>query len=641
MRLRASGAMVAFGLSVGLLPGAQVARADTCDTSWASPADGLYDQSVNWTNGVPTLQTTACLPAFDGTPYTVTIRDNRSVAETLDIAQPASIVLIDGPGGARFQAASGIHNAGALTVQTSRGGQYDLETGAGSLVNDGNLVAQTPLLVSSLDNTTGQLNASATVDIGELVNLTSGQLSGGLISTSAAVHLPSQVQTLAGIVALDGSGTVTDPTGGSALRGLAEVTLRGELFVSNGASVATAAQLHNAGEVAVQSGGVLQASRGYVQDAGVTSVADGGTLRAARSGLQNLAGVLQLISGGHVVGTVVNKAELLVATTTPAPSVIEGTLTERRGSLLHFLASTGQQLSVTGAVQLASSLFAEAIRDALQPGDTITLLSAPSITGTAKVVSNDFAVTFGAAQITATRQFAATEDDPAVSYGGWHAAASPAAADGVIHESNIAGDTAKASLDHPIDWHSVARPDGGFADVLVNGALLHTISTYAPGPPQFLNDSISSDRITLLAIRVNGGTPAGSTGSWVSVAGVTGVGNTIDDSDFSYDGWSLVHDGANAYRVSSQPGVPASLSFDGTSVEWVTQTGPDRGRADVLIDGTLRSTVDTWSRNRKNGIVEGFSGLAPGHHTLQIVPLATANRRSTGTGVVVDEFVAS
>ena len=64
MRLRASGAMVAFGLSVGLLPGAQVARADTCDTSWASPANGLYDQSVNWTNGVPTLQTTACLPAL-------------------------------------------------------------------------------------------------------------------------------------------------------------------------------------------------------------------------------------------------------------------------------------------------------------------------------------------------------------------------------------------------------------------------------------------------------------------------------------------------------------------------------------------------------------------------------------------------
>jgi hypothetical protein len=635
---RTIGAALVFGLGAALLPGAvEPARADTCDTTWAAPADGNFDQPSSWTNGVPTLSRTACLPAFDGTQYTVTVRDNRSAAASLDIAGNVTVLLTDGPSGARFEVAAGIHNAGTIVAQRTHDGTYALVVDSGTLLNEGTVRAQTPLSVSSLDNRAGSLIALADVNVGQLLNLVSGQLTGGLIATQrATVQIPDLVQTLDGMLLLNGE--LTDATGRPALRQLAQISAHATFAVASATRVVTAARLQTSGHVIVEAGATLEADGGYVQNGGVTENSGGGTLLAPGYGLRNQAGVLSLVAGGHLVGNVVNQGELLVQGSGPV-SLIEGTLTEGKRGLLHFTVGTGGLLQVTGTVQLTGRLWAQAVFLGLPTGTTATLLAASSITGTATLVGNDFDVTVADGAITVRRPFIASEDDPAVSYGGWHAARSTLAGDGVVHESQTAGDTATATIQDLAGWDGERRPDGGGADVLANGRLDHHVNTYTTAASA-LFDRIEAPGAATLTIRVDGTPPPLSTGAWVSVEDARGLATTVDDSDFSYDGWSLVHGASSTYRLSSQPGVPATLVFEGTSVEWLTQTGPDRGRAVVLIDGVSHPVFDLWSRKRKTGVVEGFFGLPPGQHTLQIVPLATANRRSTGTGVVVDGFVA-
>jgi hypothetical protein len=525
-----------------------------------------------------------------------------------------------------------------MTFQLMHAASYDLELDGSTLVNDGVIDVQAPLTIASLDNHV-TVRASANLAIGQLAGLVSGQLSGGVLIgvDTATIQLPAEVRTLGALLELEGSARLVDPDGRPALRNLAQI-LPGAVLISGGPRLATSAQLENAGSVVVQAASVLEADRGYVQDGGQTRVADGARLLALGTGLKNRGGVLEVTNGAHLVGNVVNQAELRTGSSAQ-PAVIEGTLTEGRGGLLHFVVtSVGPLLEVTGPVQLAGTLSVEPGGPSSQEGDVSTLLTSPTITGTAKSPGLDFDVRFGVSSVTATRTLVVTEDSPAVFYGGWHTAPSTVAADGVMHESQTAGDTATATISFPLGWDGERWPDGGLADVLVNGAP-HTVNTYGSTVSAF-SDPFEFEGDATLAVTVNGTTPPGSTGSWVSIDGAHGLSTPVDDADFSYDGWSLVHDGANAYRVSSQAGVAATFGFDGSSVEWITQTGPDRGRANVLVDGVAHPTIDLYSRKRKNGVVESFSGLGPGHHTLQIVPLGTARRRSTGTGVVIDGFVA-
>jgi len=50
-----------------------------------------------------------------------------------------------------------------------------------------------------------------------------------------------------------------------------------------------------------------------------------------------------------------------------------------------------------------------------------------------------------------------------------------------------------------------------------------------------------------------------------------------------------------AARKSSTAGAKASLTFTGRSIAWVARTGPDRGKAQIYINGTHLVTVDLYS----------------------------------------------
>ena len=95
---------------------------------------------------------------------------------------------------------------------------------------------------------------------------------------------------------------------------------------------------------------------------------------------------------------------------------------------------------------------------------------------------------------------------------------------------------------------------------------------------------------------------------------------------------------AGSYAAASSAGATIRMPFDGTQVDWTTVTGPNRGRADVYVDGNLVRTVDLYANAKTFGVSKQFGGLTDGPHMLRIVVLGTKRAASTGTSVAVDRF---
>ena len=130
----------------------------------------------------------------------------------------------------------------------------------------------------------------------------------------------------------------------------------------------------------------------------------------------------------------------------------------------------------------------------------------------------------------------------------------------------------------------------------------------------------------------------------------TGPGFTVDlrqerHQAVSYTGtWNLqaASTASGGYtRHASASGARSKFSFAGRNVAWVAPTGPNRGKAEVWIDGVKAATVDLYSpaaEARKMVFTRGWP--TSGNHTLQVRVLGTKNAASTGKRVDVDAFVA-
>lgn len=94
----------------------------------------------------------------------------------------------------------------------------------------------------------------------------------------------------------------------------------------------------------------------------------------------------------------------------------------------------------------------------------------------------------------------------------------------------------------------------------------------------------------------------------------------------------------DSYAVAGREGSAARLAFDGTGVDWVTVTGPNRGRAQVFVDGELVRAWDLYAPSRTFGVVRTIDGLTDGPHVLRIVVVGRHRPGATGTLVAVDRF---
>lgn len=93
---------------------------------------------------------------------------------------------------------------------------------------------------------------------------------------------------------------------------------------------------------------------------------------------------------------------------------------------------------------------------------------------------------------------------------------------------------------------------------------------------------------------------------------------------------------------STQTHSTTTLHFVGTTVSWIGTRGPDRGVANVFIDGAFQGKVDQYSAAQEYA-VELFSmtGLAPVHHSITIEVDGSKNKRSTGRRIDIDAIDVS
>ncbi len=96
-----------------------------------------------------------------------------------------------------------------------------------------------------------------------------------------------------------------------------------------------------------------------------------------------------------------------------------------------------------------------------------------------------------------------------------------------------------------------------------------------------------------------------------------------------------------SFVVDRRAGASAVYTFSGSSLTWVTVTGPSHGRAELYIDGSLRGTFNNYSAKQAFDVKRTVSGLGAGQHTAEVRVLGRkGNRAANDKLVAVDGFIA-
>jgi hypothetical protein len=92
------------------------------------------------------------------------------------------------------------------------------------------------------------------------------------------------------------------------------------------------------------------------------------------------------------------------------------------------------------------------------------------------------------------------------------------------------------------------------------------------------------------------------------------------------------------HTISYSDGVNAELrfAFSGVQVDWIGARAPNRGIAEVVIDGESRGRFDLYSPTALWRQRLAFENLGPGRHLLVIHGTGRRNARSSGTFLDVD-----
>ena len=143
---------------------------------------------------------------------------------------------------------------------------------------------------------------------------------------------------------------------------------------------------------------------------------------------------------------------------------------------------------------------------------------------------------------------------------------------------------------------------------------------------------------TVTASNAVGSSPASSASPAVTPVAAP-VSTPVQESALQLKGWSAVAEptaNGGAYRSSATAGDSASFAFTGTGVTWLTRGGPAAGKAQVLLDGVSKGTVDLYRTSA--GPLSFTWRLVSKAHTLVVKPLGTRSTASTGAAVAVDGF---
>jgi N-acetylneuraminic acid mutarotase len=241
------------------------------------------------------------------------------------------------------------------------------------------------------------------------------------------------------------------------------------------------------------------------------------------------------------------------------------------------------------------------------------------------------------------------ESSPAVFCDTWGGVINDAASGGTYRSSSAKGATASFHFSGTgVTWVTRIAADQGIASVSIDGVSKGSFDLYASTPQNQVPETFSglTSAAHKITIKVTGTKNAASTGTGVAVDAFIVGSTTIQDSSpkVAYDTWAGATSksaSGGAYRVSGKANATCGLTFSGTSVQWITATGPAYGEAEVIIDSVNKGTVDLYSPSVHWQVAETYAGLLSGTHTIVVKVLGIKNASSTGTKVVIDAFVVS
>ncbi len=187
---------------------------------------------------------------------------------------------------------------------------------------------------------------------------------------------------------------------------------------------------------------------------------------------------------------------------------------------------------------------------------------------------------------------------------------------------------------------------GSFLDLPGGSCLLATPCTVTTATVKDTPSATNQSTVTSYRYQVRAQNSAGAWGAYSAVAGFS-LPVTDNNGGFSFNGsWSGVNlTGAfnGSVQQSSTTGAFASNSnpLFGTTVAWVSTTGPDRGMASVTVDGGASQVVDLYSPTQQTAqIVWTAAGLGNANgHTIKVAVLSTRNAASTGNKVDIDAYL--
>ena len=239
------------------------------------------------------------------------------------------------------------------------------------------------------------------------------------------------------------------------------------------------------------------------------------------------------------------------------------------------------------------------------------------------------------------------DNDPIVGYGGWIGVADAGANGGFYRMSSVKNDKATwlSPVTRSLTWVTRTGPDQGKASVTIDGKNKGTVDLYSPSPASmnkvYAGLSNKAHTIVINALRTKN---VSSSGYNVRLDALIVGAMTTQESGVAiqWDTWKSVAD-PNAtdgtYRSAAVAGASASVSFTGTSIDWITSRGKTFGKVSIAIDGVSKDTVDLYQPATTWHALITFGGLTSGHHTMVIGVLGQKNASATSTKVVVDGFI--
>lgn len=237
------------------------------------------------------------------------------------------------------------------------------------------------------------------------------------------------------------------------------------------------------------------------------------------------------------------------------------------------------------------------------------------------------------------------DDDLHIQYNGWRGVSNASAHGGSYRESSRNRDLVKFRFTgKTVSWFTQRRPDGGIAEVYIDGKFKETVDLYAASVQPFKRayKKLGAGK-HLILVRVTNQKNNASSNRFVTFDAFKVQANFIEDTAVAvkYNGWkgknnNQAFDGG--LRRAGGKKASAAFTFTGNSIAWLAARGPGLGKAQVWLDGANRGTFDLYAATEQYQAPICFTALGDTQHTIQIQPLNQKNQNSSGKAIVLDGF---